>query len=283
MNAWRHLVTENPMLVEIRRVRQRLLGRTRPGGQVALFMIGAIYIAIAGIVVRYAEYIDSVWLVHFQTFLFAFLGPSVAHAAVSGEREKRTWDMLLSAPLTPGQIVWGKYFGSCVAILFVAVLFLPMIGVTYAMYRPEPYLWGGDYRRYTAGDLVLMDLISISFGLFAAALTVLVSARTKRPFVTLGIALGAMFVLLVLYPLFLSSARAGGTEGLVLMLFHPFVTIGVLADPHNGGSEFGARTWIGFPQILGNLVLSAVALIWAEKTLHWADGDVKFIPRKPHA
>lgn len=283
MNAWRHLVSENPMLVEIRRVQQRLLGRTRPGGQVALYLIGAIYVALAGIVVRYADLIDAVWLVHFQTFLFAFIGPSTAHAAVSGEREKRTWDMLLAAPLTPGQIVWGKYLGSCVAILLVAALFLPMLGVTYAFYRTEPYLWGSQYHRYTAGDLVLMDLISITFGLLAAAVTLLFSARTKRPFVTLGIALGAMFVVLVLYPLFLSSVRAAGNEGLIFMLFHPFVTIGVLADPNGGGTDIGQRSWIGFPQIVGNLVLSVVALIWAEKTLHWADGDVKFIPRKPHA
>ncbi|MCW5942019.1 MAG: ABC transporter permease [Fimbriimonadaceae bacterium] len=283
MTAWRHLVTENPMLVEIRRAQQRFLGRTRAGGQIALYLVGAVYVVAAGVVVRYAQYIDAVWLVYFQTFLFAFIGPSVSHGAVSGEREKRTWDMLVAAPVTAGQIVWGKYLGGCVLILLVAALFLPMLGVTYFSYEVNPYMWGDQYRRYTFWDLVMMDGISITFGFFAAALTLLFSARTKRAFVTLGIALVAMFVVLVLYPLFLNATRFVGAESVILLYFHPFVTIGVLADPHDPGLEFAAREWIGLPQIAINLALSVGAVVWAEKTLHFADGDVKFIPRKPHA
>ena len=72
-----------------------------------------------------------------QYVLAALMAPSFAAGAITGEKERKTYEMLLASPLTPNAIVWGKLVAALthLAILIfcslpVVMLCLPLGGVS---------------------------------------------------------------------------------------------------------------------------------------------------------
>ncbi len=73
-----------------------------------------------------------------QYILASLMAPSFAAAAVTGEKERKTYEMLLASPLRPESIVWGKLVAALthLAILIFAslpivMLCLPLGGVSF--------------------------------------------------------------------------------------------------------------------------------------------------------
>ena len=83
-----------------------------------------------------------------------------------------------------------------------------------------------------------------------------------------------------------ASAGFSGLERELIYFFHPFW---VLAQISTGGTgdlrEYQANFgWLhGFPQTLIYLAFTVIFLVWAERTLRFADNEVKFIPRRNDA
>ncbi len=129
-----------------------------------------------------------------QYMLASFLAPSFAAGAITGEKERKTYEMLLSTPMKPGAIILGKLFASLayLAVLIfsslpIAMLCLPLGGVSplelFAMY------------------LALMVSV-ISFGVISlawssyfqrTAATLVVSYLTILPLALLGVMLWNAF------------------------------------------------------------------------------------------
>ena len=72
-----------------------------------------------------------------QYILASLMAPSFAAAAISGEKERKTYEMLLASPLQPGSIVIGKLIASLThlavlifASLPIVMLCLPLGGVS---------------------------------------------------------------------------------------------------------------------------------------------------------
>ena len=72
-----------------------------------------------------------------QYLLASLLAPSFAAGAITGEKERQSYEMLLASPLRPGAIVLGKLFASLchLAILMfcslpIVMLCLPLGGVS---------------------------------------------------------------------------------------------------------------------------------------------------------
>lgn len=72
-----------------------------------------------------------------QYLLASLMAPSFASAAITGEKERQTYEMLLASPLRPGAIVLGKLLASLthlaaliVASLPIVMLSLPLGGVS---------------------------------------------------------------------------------------------------------------------------------------------------------
>ena len=73
-----------------------------------------------------------------QYMIASLMAPSFAAAAITGEKERKSYEMLLASPLAPGAIVLGKLFASLchLAILIFAslpivMLCLPLGGVSF--------------------------------------------------------------------------------------------------------------------------------------------------------
>jgi ABC-type transport system involved in multi-copper enzyme maturation permease subunit len=273
---WRELVTENPMLIEISRFRRRFLsfsGSNALNG-VVLGLAIVCYFGLLMLVFSARGSLPPVGLVMFQTFVFVFATPSMLYGAIAGEREKRTWDLLLAAPITQAQIVAGKFIGAMVAIGVAFGLFLLPILVTAI-----------EYDRTNWPDLILAEIVSISFIVLIAAVTLFFSARTKRGFMALGTVLAALAIFLLVVPLLSTAVMEEPLLVDMTNFFHPFYvlmqlfTSGEIVRPDRGMNAF---SW-GWPQAFGYLALAGVFLVWTARTLNFAENDVKFIPANNHA
>ncbi|HEX2184232.1 MAG TPA: ABC transporter permease subunit [Chloroflexota bacterium] len=97
--------------------------------------------------------------------LLAFITPALTVGAISGERERRTLDLLLVTRASALGLVGGKLLGSLFYVLFLLALSLPAFALV--------YLFGGVPLRYLALTLFVATATAIahaSFGLLLSAL-----------------------------------------------------------------------------------------------------------------
>ena len=62
-----------------------------------------------------------------QYLLAALMAPSFAAGSITGEKERKSYEMLLASPLLPGAIVWGKLLASLCHLLLLIVASLPIV------------------------------------------------------------------------------------------------------------------------------------------------------------
>ena len=282
MSSLRFYFKDNPMMVEITRFRRRFLGGSSLNS-VIFAMCALIYVGLVALVWNYRESANPIILIFLQTLIFTLLGPAMLHGAIAGERERRSWDFLLVAPVTHGQIVVGKFMGAAAAILTCAVAFLLPIGIGAVSYGSYHYSAFGSQPQETVGLglIIQAEMLSVSWGFLVCAATLFFSARCRRPFIALGAILGLMIGGLIIWPILISAAGFS-REIDFLVFFHPFWALARLEMGRSRMSDpYGLA--FGLPQILSYIVLSIVFLVWTEKTLRFADSEVKFLPQQKNA
>lgn len=283
------LFVHNPMLVEIARFRRKYLS-LRGTGIVTTVFFGAIYGLLLLVVIRFADNVEPGVVLFTELGLACFIAPAILHSAIAGEREKRTWDFLLVAPVTRAQIVVGKFIAAVQGIIAMALLMLLPLGVTLlgqsARYQRETWGWDG-YSRPTTGlyDTLLAGLLIATFAIMLCAMTLFFSARCKRSLMALGASLGAIVVAFALFPALTLPLPEDSFEWKFWIelgnLFNPFVAVSHVLDRNPSYYE-GAipAAYYGWTQI-GFYVLATIGfLAWAIKTVHWPDNEKKFIGGK---
>jgi hypothetical protein len=159
--------------------------------------------------------------------LFAMLIPVAiglrAAVAVSSERERNTWDALLTSPLSGREILSGKLWGSLYRLrwLFLAVLIswiLPLIG--------------GDMKL---GEFLFFLGQAVILSLFASAVGVRASLSFATATRAMSATVAAFFVTLIVMSIVM--AIAAGSILLVMFLFWLAVAPLGLGTP-------GARPWV---------------------------------------
>lgn len=96
-----------------------------------------------------------------QYILSALMAPSFAAAAITGEKERKTYEMLLASPLKPSAISLGKLLASLVHILLLIFASLPIVMLCLP-------LGGVDFTEVLAAYLGLL-LSVITFGMISIA------------------------------------------------------------------------------------------------------------------
>lgn len=272
------LILDNPMRIEIQRFRRRFLGFGGSGVNSAILaLVMLCYTGLVMLVVNVRGDLPPVALILFQTGLFCFFGPAMLHGSIAGERERRSWDLLLVAPITKGQIVAGKFMGAMVALgIGAAAMALPIALAALA------------YQKTTFYDLVLAECVSLSFCMLVCAWSIFLSARAKRPFMALGATLGTLILGLVVAPtLFVSIVGGDRFTAEMIGYLNPFYALGLMMEsvPREVLEERSpviALSMFGVPHTLLYLGLTVGLLVYAEKTLHFAENEVKFIPQGHH-
>src|SRR6056297_3736576 len=62
-----------------------------------------------------------------QYVIASLMAPSFAAGAISGEKERQTYEMLLASPMRPGAIVIGKLVASLTHLIMLVLASLPII------------------------------------------------------------------------------------------------------------------------------------------------------------
>lgn len=293
MSLIQTLFTENPMMIEITRFRRKFFGGAASAlNSVIVALTGVIYVGLVVLVWTYRESADPLVLVMLQTGIFTLLAPAMLYGSIAGERERRSWDFLLVAPVTQGQIVCGKFMGAATAILAAAGLFLLPIIIGIYFYKPYGFSgYGGGYGSATVtnfgnsfGDLVEAELLSITWAMLLCAATIFFSARCRRGFIALGAVLSLVIAGVIIWPILVSSAQFTGLEKELVYFFHPFWNLAQIAGSSRYSEDAANFSWLhGVPQTLIYLGFTVIFLFWTERTLRFADNETKFIARRQDA
>lgn len=158
--------TLNPMLVK--ELRGRMRGG-RPYAVLTVFLLVLVGVGYAinqlitsqarmGATVLSAQVGQSLFsgLALCELFLVVFLAPALTSSAISGEREQLTYEMLLTTPLRPVRILWGKLIAALIYLFLLVFAAVPLFSVV--------LVFGGVAPRDMGKALALLSIAAVLFG-----------------------------------------------------------------------------------------------------------------------
>lgn len=107
-------------------------------------------------------------LITFQMFLILFIVPATTSSSISGERERRTLDLIVGTRLSSFSIVLGKLMSSLAQIILLIVVSIPIISIM--------FLFGG----FSISNIILLFVYYIIIAIFFGSIGVFTSAFFKK-------------------------------------------------------------------------------------------------------
>jgi ABC-2 type transport system permease protein len=120
-----------------------------------------------------------------ELLLICFITPAVTAGSISGEQEKLTYEMLLTTPLHPASILWGKMIASMGYVFLLLFAAVPMSSLVFIFGGVSP----GDMLKALAILVALAVTLGV-MGIFFSALL----GRTTRAMVATYLAVLALLV-----------------------------------------------------------------------------------------
>jgi ABC-type transport system involved in multi-copper enzyme maturation permease subunit len=137
------------------------------------FTLQLLYVTFLGIVVYFAwptggkivsaDLAQRLFNMFFlgQFFLVALVAPSFAAGSITGEKERKTYEMLLASPLKPSSILVGKLLSSLTYLVILIFSSLPLVIIC--------FLLGGILLSEIARAYLILILAAGTFGLLSLA------------------------------------------------------------------------------------------------------------------
>lgn len=91
-----------------------------------------------------------------ELLIICFITPALTAGAISGEREKLTYEMLLTTPLSPASILWGKLVSALSYVLLLIFAAVPIASLV--------FIFGGVAPREMLNALLVLIAVSITLG-----------------------------------------------------------------------------------------------------------------------
>ncbi len=303
MSRWREYVADNPMTVEVKRFRNRYFSPGRMSSFNTLVLImGAIGFCILTLLSLTIPFFAAEAVLYIELFFLTIVVPSMAHGSIAGEREKRTWDVLMTAPVSQAQVVVGKFLGAACGIVLIWTLFwIPTLlcYVNNAMSAEGTMFRANNVDFWT---IVVGKVDILLYALTLSAFCILISARSRRAFGAFFTAFGMMFFVLALLPLFMDALVTGSTRdtySTLMLSWHPvyalmnLFTIGRTQIDYSYGYSVYAEdsplsdTFIRVVTVLSpiffSIAFTVIFLAWATKTIRFLDFDTRFLPKAKDA
>lgn len=261
----RELIVDNPLRIEYKRAFRRFFGVTRAGSlNAAVLVICAVaYALLMLVVITYREFMSPIAILYIQLILLTFIIPSNLHGSIAGEREKRTWDLLLVAPITNAQIVVGKMLGGLLLALFISVLLIPATLISFS----------GDPQA-TFGKVLQGESLILGYALFLAALSLFISSRAKRAFAAQMCIFGVLILWMLVWPMFAAVLSTASEDQGMLLFMHPYVALARIWEPRVfGPNNSDQALYSGVLQFVIFVVGAVMLTLFTFSTLTNADGD----------
>jgi ABC-2 type transport system permease protein len=157
----------NPIIVK--ELRSRMRGArafaTLTG---VLLLLGAVSYALYRIVLSTMRYSGGplspqigqalfTTLAFLELIMVCAITPAVTAGAISSEREKLTYEMLLATPLRPASILWGKLVSALSYVFLLIFAAVPMASLV--------FIFGGVTPRDMIKALVILVIVAVTLGM----------------------------------------------------------------------------------------------------------------------
>lgn len=151
-----------------------------------------------------------------QVCIVALIVPIITASSISGEKERQTFDIMLTTCMSPFSIVLGKVTSAVIRILFFVVGSMPIMALSFVV--------GG----MSWGNLLLFVLAVILLSVFSGSIGILCSAFCRKSITAVIMSFAIYFVIygLSFVPLIASMLMTEGEyagESLLFLLFNPMV------------------------------------------------------------
>lgn len=264
----KHLVVGNPMFAELQRQKRVALSKQNwSGGPLgARVLLISVYAYLFFLTVTNPRSVEPVALLYVLMVILFLCMPATLHGAIAGDRERRSLDLLLVAPVTPGQIIVGKFARGLALMLAIMVsIGLPCF-IVQAVHGAQgmSFYWSDSYGM--AGFLRGMLLV-FATGAFLGALSLWISTRARSNGAALLGVVGAIFLIYVLSFVFASVIGVMSETGSQMLIdVHPFVALANTTIRNAGWASHDTVAWAWFSTIC-HLGLAAVLLASARNNL----------------
>lgn len=150
-----------------------------------------------------------------QVCIVALIVPIITASSISGEKERQTFDIMLTTCMSPFSIVFGKMVSAMIRILFFVAASMPVMSLAFVV---GGLSWSALF--YFLLTIVLLSVFSGSVGIFC-------SAFCKRSITAVILSFVIYFVVFALpfLPLLFAAVFSWDSFGEVLLflLFNPIV------------------------------------------------------------
>ena len=150
-----------------------------------------------------------------QLCIVALILPIITASSISGEKERQTFDIMLTTCMSPFSIVVGKVTSAVLRILFYVVASLPIMALAFVV--------GG----LSWMNLLYYILAIVLFSVFSGSIGILCSAFSRKSitavimsFAIYAVIYGLSFMPVLIH-LILGEGKAG--ESMLFLLFNPLV------------------------------------------------------------
>lgn len=129
-------------------------------------------------------------LAFLELMMVCFVTPALTAGAISGERERLTYEMLLATPLRPATIFWGKLISALSYILLLIFAAVPMASLVFT--------FGGVTPRDMIKALAILVAVAVTLGVVGLFMSAWLG-RTGRAtvlsyLVVLALLIGPLFM-----------------------------------------------------------------------------------------
>lgn len=262
--GWQELVVENPVLEESVREQRKFFKTASEGSKTGpRIIIGIALFFYAWLVVQasLAHEDGTEVFSYIELIALTLVLPGSIYGAISGERERSTWEALVLTRLTPAQIVAGKLLWRLRMMLYIAgIVLIPMLVSRVSDTHSDDI---------TGGSVWMSQAMILSWGILLSTFSLWASSCTKRSVTTLAIVavtlIGLLIALPTLYSIF-AGIQGDDTHDSVLYqaitAFNPFTVLGLIFRPDSAGYRMdgaaGTELGSGFYQTVVWLLLSGL-------------------------
>ncbi|MBQ9141294.1 MAG: ABC transporter permease [Lachnospiraceae bacterium] len=173
------------------------------------------YIYSSGNIYGYLVYLFPVVAI-VQVCIVALIVPIITASSISGEKERQTFDIMMTTCMSPFSIVLGKVISAVIRIMFYVAASLPIMALSFVA---GGLSWG--YLLLLLLAIILLAVFSGSIGIMCSAFSRKSITAVIMSFGVYSVVYGGTFLPLVLR-VFIGSANDGG-ECLLPLLFNPGV------------------------------------------------------------
>jgi len=166
-----------------------------------LLLLGVVSYALYRIVLATSTYSSSplspqigqilfVALAFLELMMVCFIAPAVTAGAISGERERQTYEMLLTTPLRPTSILWGKLVSALSYVFLLIFAAVPLASLV--------FIFGGVSLREMFKALIILLAVTVMLGVVGVFMSAWLG-RTARAtvasyLVVLALLIGPVFI-----------------------------------------------------------------------------------------